>query len=245
MMRWYEIGRPYGDPLGRALLEYHQGLETDNIIILSDVTEYEPMHPGYFFRDISEMPYPEQLAIDLCRGRILDVGCAAGVHSLELQKRGLEVVGIDLSEGAATVARARGVKDVRIMNFFDIADDRYDTVLLMMNGLGIAGRLRKLPAFLKKCASLLLPGGQIILDSADLLHIFQEEDGSVMMDLSVDYYGEVRYQMIYRNIIGKPFDWLYTDPQVLNSAVEQCGLRMEMITKMDDHSYLARLTLKS
>ncbi|HRZ78008.1 MAG TPA: class I SAM-dependent methyltransferase, partial [Bacteroidales bacterium] len=224
------------------LKEHVGGVEGVPIIIRSDSVEYEPMSPGYFFRSMKEMPLLEREALQMCRGKVLDVGFAAGAHALELLGRGLDVYGVDVSPGAVSVAIARGFTQVRQIDFNRLEGEHFDTILLMMNGVGMCGTLKKLPGFLRRCQSLLTSDGQILLDSADLQHLFMEEDGSLMVNLGVRYYGEVRYQMQYRNIVGRPFEWLYVDFYSLSRIAAKVGLRAELIASQEDHSYLARLT---
>ena len=139
--------------------------------------------------------------------------------------------------------RERGIKEVECVNLFDPQlQGRYDTLLLLMNGTGVAGKLERLPALLNRLKELLADGGQILVDSSDLRYVYENEDGSLDIDLDAPYYGEVDYQMQYKNIVGEPFDWLYTDPVLLASAGKQCGLRCEILEEGEHYDYLARLT---
>ncbi|WP_299270143.1 hypothetical protein [uncultured Prevotella sp.] len=120
---------------------------------------------------------------------------------------------------------------------------KYDTLLLLMNGTGIAGKLSQLPALLNRLKELLSEEGQILIDSSDLKYIYENEDGSMDIDLNAPYYGEVDYQMQYRDIKGEPFDWLYTDPMLLASVSKQCGLQCQIMEQGEHYYYLAKLTL--
>ena len=119
---------------------------------------------------------------------------------------------------------------------------KYDTLLLLMNGTGIAGKLSQLPALLNRLKELLSEEGQILIDSSDLKYIYENEDGSMDIDLNAPYYGEVDYQMQYRDIKGEPFDWLYVDFPLLKSIAESCGLEGELIAEGEHYDYLARLS---
>ena len=140
--------------------------------------------------------------------------------------------------------KKRGIKDVECVNLFDQQlQGKYDTLLLLMNGTGIAGKLNGLPKLLNRLKELLEEGGQILIDSSDLKYIYENEDGSMDIDLNAPYYGEVDYQMVYKNIKGKPFDWLYTGPMLLASVGKQCGLKCQIIEQGEHYDYLAKLTL--
>lgn len=245
MKKWQTILKDYGDPLGYALTDYYQGIRGKWINVSSDLTEYDPMDPAYFFRDFKNMPMIEQTAIEYCCGKILDIGAGAGSHALELQSRGNAVKAIDISPGACSVMKLRGVRNIEVIDFYDLKETSFDTILLMMNGLGIAKRLKHLPEFLKRCRTLLNPNGQILLDSADLMHLFLEEDGSLLMNLNVDYYGEIRYQMEYQGVTSKPFDWLYVDYYTLEAVAQDCGFSTNCILQEESHAYLAQLKLES
>ncbi len=84
---------------------------------------------------------------------------------------------------------------------------------MLMNGSGIIGKLENLPDFFRKMKLLLRPGGCVLMDSSNLSYLFEEEDGSIVINLAGDYYGEVDFQMQYKNVKGDSFDWLYIDFQ--------------------------------
>lgn len=194
------------------------------------------------FRTYDEMPIQEQEAIKLCRGRVLDVGGGSGCHSVELKKRGHEVVAIDISEQAVEVMLDRGI-DARNLNFFDETFcEKFDTILLAMNGIGIVGKIENLPDFFKSIRRLLAPGGQVLLDSSDIKYIFTDEDGSMVIDLASNYYGEVDYKMRYRDSCGEKFYWLYIDFDTLDMYATEHGFRCEKCIDGEHYDYLARLT---
>ena len=177
-----------------------------------------------------------------CRRCLLDIGAGAGCHALALQERGIEVKAIDISPLSCEVMSERGIKDVECVNLFDPQlQGKYDTLLLLMNGTGIAGKLERLPSLLNRLKELLADGGQILVDSSDLRYIYENEDGTMDIDLNAPYYGEVDYQMQYKNVKGEPFDWLYTDPALLASISKQCGWQCEIVAEGEHYDYLARL----
>ena len=138
------------------------------------------------------MPELEVLALQQCRGSVLDVGAGAGCHALALQRRGLQVTALDISEGAVEAMQRQGVRQVLRQDIFQLKGAAYDTLLMLMNGIGIAGTLEGLERFLEHAKTLLRPGGQILLESSDILYMYEEEDGSVMLDRNAGYYGEVK-----------------------------------------------------
>ena len=182
--------------------------------------------------------------MELCRGRVLDVGAGSGCHSVVLKERGLDVVAIDISEMSVEVMKERGI-DARNINFFDESfDEKFDTLLFAMNGIGIVGKVERLEWFFRSVKRLLAPGGQVLLDSSDIRYVFENEDGSFDINLNAGYYGEVDYRMQYRGIKGNTFDWLYIDIDTLSMYAEQYGFQCEKCIDGEHYDYLARISVK-
>lgn len=232
------------DPVGTAIHEYMQGDKRAKIVVESNLTEDDEIPVAYLFRTLDEMPELEQLALEQCRGRVLDVGAGAGCHSLVLQERGVDVTALDISEGAVEAMKQRGIRQVQQGDVFKLEGQSYDTLLLLMNGIGIAGDLEGLGRFLNHARQLLKPGGQLLLESSDILYMFEDEDGSVLLDLNAGYYGEVRYNMHYKNQQTGEFNWLFIDPAILQDYAEEHGYTFEQLYEGEHGNYLARLVLQ-
>ncbi len=231
------------DPLGLALQDYYFNGRTDaRIEVHSSISEGEYIEVAWLFRNPYELPELEQQALRECQGHVLDAGAGAGSHSLVLQEKGHPVTAIDISPLAVQLMQDRGVKEVRCINFFDLQDkEEFDTILLLMNGIGIAGTLEGLDRLLEQAKKLLKPGGQMLLDSTDIIYMFEEEDGSCWVDLTAGYHGEVTYQMEYNGIKGGSFDWLFVGYEVLADHAEAAGFSCEMLFTDENDQYLARL----
>ena len=230
-----------GDPIGAAILDYAATKKPNDIIVGSDICEDDIIPIEVLFRKYDEMPELEQVAIEKSKGKVLDVGAGTGVHSLELQDRGNEVFPIDVSEGAVTYMKKAGLNPRKI-DFFDLKNEKYDTILMMMNGIGIAGKLSNLERTLQHAKSLLNDGGKILCDSSDIKYLYEDEDGSLWVDLNSEYYGNFRFQMKYKQEKGPWFDWLYVDFENLFRAANNVGLKAKRIFEGDDH-YLAEITI--
>ncbi|GAB2952657.1 class I SAM-dependent methyltransferase [Hymenobacter coalescens] len=234
------------DPIGAALLDFVGGASAATITVHSNVAEDEPLPAKYFFRTLWEMPELERTALDECRGRVLDLGAGAGAHALELQNRGFQVKAIDASVGAVQVMQQRGVREVACHDVFELAvrapEERYDTVLMLMNGLGLVGTLEGLEKFLALAHPLLTPGGQILATSSDISYLYEDEDGALVFDLNAPYYGEVEYQMSYREQTGPTFHWLFADPTIVQDYAEAAGYEVEFVDEDDQQQFLVRLT---
>ena len=267
------------DPMGAAILDFQKHGKAARLRVLSSMFEEDEMPVTHLFRIIQEMPVLEQKALQLAKGRVLDIGAGSGCHTLELQKKGLAVKAIDISPLSCEAMKLRGVKDAECINLFDPHlssgnhsgenqenhsgenqkthsgenqenhsgenqeqfEGGFDTIFLLMNGTGIAGKIEHLPALFQRLKALLNPGGQILIDSSDLKYIYENEDGSFDINLNGAYYGEVDYQMIYKDVKGDRFDWLYVDFPLLKSIAETCGLHGELVAEGEHYDYLARI----
>jgi len=228
------------DVVGAALLDFFNGNYSVDITVNSSISEEDVIGIPYLFRTEKELPELEKIALTNCQGKTLDVGAGSGCHSIILKAQGIDVTAIDISKGAVEVILKRGV-NAKCINFFDV-QEKYDTLLFLMNGLGLSGDLEGLSVFLKKAKSLLKPNGQILLDSSDIKYMFEEEDGSVWVDLNRSYYGEVTYQMQYKDLMTDKFSWLFVDFMKLSEIAATLDLKTELIFEDDSNQYLVKLT---
>lgn len=233
------------DILGRALLDYQRGRHKATLTVHCSVAEDEPLPAAYFFRTVLQMPELERQALGECRGRVLDLGAGAGAHALELQSRGFAGVrAVDVSAGAVEVMQVRGVREVARHSLFDLkpANERpYDTILMLMNGLGLVGTLAGLDRFLAHARTLLAPGGQILATSSDVAYLYEDEDGAVVLDLNGPYHGEIEYTLSYDGQRGEAFPWLFLEAGLLQDAAAAAGYVAEFLGEDEQEQYLVRL----
>ena len=229
------------DPFEKAFYDYLDGNINATIVVNINKGEADDIPISYFFRAYENMPELEKKALDLCYGSILDIGAGSGSHSLFLQDNGADVTALDIKKGFVDIMKKRGVKRVIQSDIFDFKGHKFDTLLMMMNGIGFAENFDGLSVFLRSAKKMLNPGGQLILDSSDLMYLYEEEDGSYAINLNMEYYGEVLYQIEYMGIKGKPFNWLYIDFDNLSLIAEQSGFKSEKVFEDDHYNYLARL----
>ena len=231
--------------MGAAIAEYQKTGRAGRLRVLSSMFDEDEIPVSHLFRTLEEMPLLEQRALSMASGRILDVGAGAGCHSLVLQERGEDVLSIDISPLSCEAMEARGLRQVRCIDLFDPRlTGPFDTILMLMNGTGIVGRLKNMPDFLQRIQQLLAPGGQLLIDSSDLRYLYQNDDGTYDIDPLGPYYGEVDYQMVFRKVKGEPFDWLYVDFQTLSMLCQNNSLQCELVAEGEHYDYLARITRK-
>ncbi len=231
------------DLFGTALLDYHNANYTEDLTTATSISDEDILPLPYLFRSFKAMPKLEQKALQLAKGKVLDVGCGAGSHSLYLQQqKALAVKAIDISQGAIAVAKARGIINVEVKALLD-ETDTFDTILLLMNGTGIFQELHQVSKYLTHLKSLLQPKGQILIDSSDIKYMYEDEDGGFWIDTNAAYYGELDYFLSYKDEKEIPMKWLYLDFETLKLASETVGLKCEFILEGAHFDYLARLSV--
>ena len=230
--------------MGAAIADYYKNGRAGKLRVFSSQFDEDEIPVNQLFRTYDEMPALEQEALQLASGTILDCGAGSGCHALALQDMGKEVQAIDISPLSVEVMQLRGVKQAYCVNLFDENYlQKFDTILMLMNGSGIIGKLENMRAFFSKMKQHLNPGGCIYMDSSDLRYLFEDEDGSFLMDLAADYYGEIDYRMQYKQVKGDVFDWLYVDFQTLAYYATENGFKAELVKEGEHYDYLACLKL--
>ena len=230
------------DLFGKALLNYHHAPGEQQLLTWTSLTEEDPVPLSYFFRTYKKMPAIEQKALQLSYGKVLDIGCGSGSHSLYLQnEKNLEVTALDSSAGAIQVAKARGVKNCIHRSIMDYTTEGFDTLLLMMNGLGVAQDFYGVIPLLNHLKTLLQPKGQILLDSSDLIYLFDEEEQDDWR-LVDPYYGALDFGIKFQGETEE-FPWLYLDYTHLKQAAEMTGYNCEKLLDGPNYDYLACLKL--
>ena len=229
------------DPMGQAMYHYFHFNDKTSIKVNTNITEGEELPVPYLFRKYSEMPFLEKEALGLVKGKVLDVGAGSGVHSLHLQDNGFDVTSIDVSELSCELMKEQGLKNVICMDIWTFEAERYDTIIFMMNGIGLVKNLEGLQVFLEYIKTFLSSNGQIILDSSDIKYMFYDDD--LWVDINSAYYGELEYQLTYKHYNAPPFSWLFIDFDRLRNIAIKSGWTSELIYEDDHFHYLARLTL--
>jgi len=232
------------DLMGQAIHDYYYNNNPEDLQTETSISELDEMPVAYLFRKFEEMNALEQKALSLCRGKVLDIGAGAGSHSLYLQnEKGLDVTALDISPKSIEICKARGLQEAVCGNMLQFPEQEFDTIVLLMNGTGIFQSLQVIDIYLKKLYSLLDKNGQILIDSTDIIYMFDaDEDGGVYIPAE-GYYGELDYIVHYKGQSEDPIKWLYLDFNTLKNAAEHNGFRIEKVLQEED-SYLAKLTKK-
>ena len=231
------------DAFGQAALDFLGGDYDEFIYVESKTMEDDVIPVDHLFRTFDEMPACEQTALNETKGKVLDVGGGVGSHCLALQEKGFETTMLDFSLGLCEVSSKRGVKNVVEHDFFTWqTDEKFDTVLFMMNGIGIGGSFEKFQQTIERSFELLNEGGQILFDSTDIAFCYQQEDGSVILPMNIEYTGFVEFKLKYKGQEDEWFNWAYYDPEKLKDILPE-QYKFEILHE-DGPAYCGRITLK-
>lgn len=228
-------------PLAAAMQAYLKGDRDARLRVRTDLGTTEDWPAALFFRTQDQFPEIEREALDLCGARVIDVGAGAGPHALELRRRGHDVLAVESIPEIASILTERGLERVTVSGLEDLRAGSADTVLMLMNGLGLAGTLEGLVPLLRSAARLLAPGGRLVADSTDPRHFLELDDGDPIVGQDGRYGGEVQFQIEFGGRRGQPFPFLYVDPETLRNHAVCAGLRLEEARPFPDGTYLAIL----
>ena len=233
------------DLFGKAILDYQTNNSPEDLITETSISEADEMPVSYLFRTYNEMPVLEQKALQLAKGNVLDVGCGAGSHALALQnERKLDVTAIDISKNAVKACQLRGIENVKVANILNLdVENKFDTILLLMNGTGIFGTLNETAKYLQKLKSLLKDEGQILIDSSDLIYMYDQDEDDAYCIPAEGYYGELTFTVQYKGETEETFPWLYIDYNTLQNAAIANGLNCELLLEGKHFDYLAKLSI--
>lgn len=230
--------------LGKAIQDYQTGNYTYDLFQETTISDKDVLPLPYLFRDFNKMPQLEQKALELAQGRVLDVGAGAGSHSLYLQNKGLQVTALDISPESIGVCKARRVEKTITANVLEYSGEQFNTILLLMNGTGIFGQLKNVPTYLSHLKSLLAPGGQILIDSSDLVYMYDRlENGAIMVPVELEYYGELECVLHYKSQSSDPYYWLYLDVHTFTEICKNSGFDFTVVAQGKNHDYLAKLSI--
>lgn len=231
------------DLMGKAIWDFYHDNQPEDLQTETSISDLDQLPIQYLFRNYHEMNILEQQALQLSRGKVLDVGCGAGSHSLYLQEvKHLETTALDISPRSIQICQYRGIKNSWCGSILDFEGEKFDTILLLMNGTGIFQSLSLIDRYLQQLKKLLHDNGQILIDGTDILYMFdRDQDGAVIIPAN-GYYGEVDYLIHYKNETEIPFKWLYLDYETLKNAASNNGFISQKLIEHED-AYLAKLTL--
>lgn len=226
------------DVYGEALAEYFEKQELATPLYLhSTYGDIEEMPVEVFFREADEFPELEFIALSLCDGKVLDVGAGVGAHALYLQEKDFNVTALEISQTACNIMQQRGVQNIVQEDFYHLKNQQFDTLLFLMNGIGLAATVEGFRSLLAHSKTLLTEKGQLLFDSSDISYLYDE----YRIQRPSYYFGEIGYQYEFNGIKGEPFKWLYLDQETLIKIAHEEGWVVQILFEDENDQYLARM----
>jgi SAM-dependent methyltransferase len=199
--------------------------------------------PSFYFTEYDEWPAHEREAMSYVRGRVLDIGCGAGRHSLYLQRRGHDVLGIDISPLAIEVCRQRGLREARVMSITQASSRLgvFDTILMLGNNFGLFGSFKRARWLLARFRGMTSREGRIIAESNDpygtdvpehlAYHEFNRERRRMP--------GQVRIRVRYRRYVTPWFDYLMVSQEEMQKILKGTGWQVNRFIESSGSTYIA------
>ncbi len=227
------------DVLGQAILNFYHKSSKAKLWIHNKYGPKEEMPVEIYFRDLNNLTALELIAIKHCKGKILDIGAGAGSIAKLLQEKRLDVTALEISPILKEVMKLRGVSKIVQEDIYRYDLETFDTLLLLMNGIGLVGSLSGFKRFLKHAKKIINPGGQLIFDSSNVAYLYEGDIPEM-----ANYYGEILYQYEYKKQKTDWFKWLYIDIEKLIETANLEGFQTEILFEDENDQFLARLVVK-
>lgn len=235
--------KPEQDAFGQMMWAYYRGKEVCEIVERDDGYFSAYHGPKVYFSEYRDWPLIGQKAMQFAKGRVLDIGCGAGRHSLYLQKKGLEVLGIDSSPLAIKICKLRGLKKAEIMSLEDVdfKPDSFDTILMMGGNFGLLGSLTKARRLLKRFHKMTSEDALIIAETRDPYktdnpahleyHKLNKKRGRMS--------GQVRIRVRFEKTVAEWFDWLMLSKEEMRELLQGTGWKVSEFIESEDSRYTA------
>ncbi len=232
------------DAHGRLIYDYFKGRPLGVEIVERDDGFINSGAGGAYLSQYKDWPDREKSAIRLSRGRVLDIGCGAGRHSLFLQEKGLDVTGVDVSPLAIQVCKGRGLRNARLMSIDDVGPSlgKFDTILMLGNNFGLFGNKTKARSLLRRFLNMTNPKGRIIAESLEIYkrpvdpahrryHLVNMSRGRMP--------GQVKIRIRYRSLATPWFDYLLASKKEMKQILNGTGWRAKRFFSSKGPSYIA------
>ncbi len=224
------------DVFGQALLDYYHNRFEPPLLLHNEYGPPEVIPVERYFLDEQDYSDLEIFALRQVKGKILDVGAATGRHARFLQMHDYDVEAMDISQGCGSIMKEAGIKKVIIDNIYQFNKKKYDTILMLMNGIGISGTIDGLIKLLLHLKTILHLKGLLLFDTTNISYLFT--DGQFP---ETKYFGELTFRYEYKNMVDEPFNWLYIDQDKLVEVANTTGWNCQIVYEDETSAYLARL----
>jgi hypothetical protein len=233
------------DAFGHEIHDYFNGKGGYEIIERDDGFFSVSSGPKFYFTEYEEWDASEKEAIRHVRGRVLDVGCGAGRHSLHLQAQGFDVVGIDISPLAIQVCRARGLRDARVLPITQLSRrvGIFDTILMLGNNFALMGNGKRAKWLLRRFHKMTSGAGTVIAQTRDptqtdvpehlAYHARNREKGTTP--------GQARIRVRYKKYVTPWIDFLMVSKEELTAILEGTNWQVRQFIEGQQGVYIAIL----
>ncbi|MFX0069318.1 MAG: class I SAM-dependent methyltransferase [Candidatus Hodarchaeota archaeon] len=201
--------------------------------------------PKIYFSEYEDWTHHAKKAMEFVKGRVLDIACGVGRHSLYLQKKGFDVLGIDRSPLAIKISRLRGLKKAKVMPIEDVdfEPDSFDTILMMGNGFNLLGNFKKAQRLLKRFHRITSEDAQIIAETRDP---YKEENPAYVEYFELNQkrgrmYGQLRTRIRFEKHAGKWFDWVMVSKEEMEEILAGTGWKVREYIDSGNQQYIAIL----
>jgi len=237
--------KPEEDAFGQEIWAYYKGEEASEIVERDDGYFNASKGPSLYFLEYEDWDPIDRKAMEFVKGKVLDIGCGAGRHSLYLQSKGFDVLGVDSSPLAIKVCKLRGLRQAKVMPIEELnfKPNSFDTVIMLGGNFGLFGSFKKARRLLKKLHKMTSKNGLVIAftrdtyktDIADHLEYHKRNKEKGRMP------GQLRVRIRFRKCVGRWFDYLIVSKKEMEEILKGTGWKIKEFIDSGNSAYIATI----
>ncbi len=231
------------DAFGRAIYDYFEGEGGLEIVERDDGYFAVSGGPKAYLSEYKVWPGHQRKAMRFVKGRVLDIGCGAGRHSLYLQGKGFDVMGVDTSPLAVEVCRRRGIQNARVLSITQIGSKlgTFETILMLGNNFGLFGSAKRAKWLLRRFHKITSGKGRIIGESGNPYKTKRQEH--------LEYHelnrkrgrmpGQLRIRVRYSKYVTPWLDYLIVSKDEMEAILSDTGWKVKKFIDSENSAYIA------
>ena len=235
------------DAYGHLISDRHNGQENVEVVEREDgFIDTSRLGPQNYFAEYEDWAEHQKHAMQYATGRVLDIGCGAGRHSIYLQEHGHYVLGTDNSPLAIQTCQRRGLKNAVVTSITQLNSKigTFDTILMMGHNFGLIGNYKRAKWLLRRFAAMTSGIAKIIAETMDpyettdpgylAYHQFNRDRGRMS--------GQLKLRVRYKQYTTPWFDYLFVSKSEMEDILDGTGWQVKCyIDASDTPSYVAIL----